>query len=815
MRARGAAVIGLTIGDDGIPATAEGRLKAAASIVERAAKLGIPAEDVVIDPLVMTVGSDSHAALVTLRTIELVRQELGTNINLGASNVSFGLPDRPTVNQAFLAMAIEAGATCSITDPIKLGATIRASDVLVGHDDHAMRYIKYFRADGGTQREGEGTRPRMTTTHRLVALPSGESGQVAEGTSLRTALREIGVGIESLCAENATCGKCKILIEDGPYEQYGVVSSGTHASPPKADELDYLALRTQLFLRRGWKADQVRLSCQARILGDLVVTVPDETRTDRQIVRKTASIRRIEIRPSIRKYLVELTPPSLGNPKADWDRLASGLATSIGLVRAGEAELPTARDLIIDRACLQNLPAILRQSDWRVTASVWQDHEVIRIEPGLSERLVGAALDIGTTTLALYICDLTSGDVLAVESDLNPQLEFGGDVMSRIQYCLADPTGLEVLHKAIIKAVNRLLVRGAADAGITTDDILELVMVGNTTMQHLFLNLSPAHLGVAPFSPVISAPVDVRARELRLGINPSANVHVLPAIASFIGADTTAVLVAEAPHEQDENWLIIDIGTNAELVLGSRRQLVCASTPTGPALEGAHIEHGMRAAPGAIEHVRIDEVTFEPHWKLIGQEEWDTGRPKGLCGSAVVDATAELVRVGLVDTGGRLRGDRESGGRVRVGQGGPEFVIVTADATHSHADICFTQKDIRQVQLAKGALFVAARSLLDHMGLDSPDKLLLAGAFGSYIDKKNAMAIGMLPKMDLDQVYVVGNAAGDGARIALLSRDKRQEAVEIARRLTRYELPADPEFQQRFIQALAFPQPQEQPRWAK
>ena len=319
----------------------------------------------------------------------------------------------------------------------------------------------------------------MTATHRLVALPSGKTGQVAEGTSLRTALREMGVGIESLCAENATCGKCKILVEEGPYEQYGMVSSTVARLGTQGRRARLLgAARASCFMRRGWNPDQVRLACQARILGDVVVTVPEETRTDRQIVRKTASMRSIEIRPSIRKYLVELTPPSLDNPKADWDRLASGLATSMALVRAGEASLPTARELTIDRVCLQNLPAILRQSNWRVTASVWQDHEVIHVEPGLSERLVGAALDIGTTTLALYVCDLTSGDVLAVASDLNPQIEFGGDVMSRIQYCSTDPTGLEVLHKAIIKAVNQLLVRGAADAGISTDDILELVMVG-------------------------------------------------------------------------------------------------------------------------------------------------------------------------------------------------------------------------------------------------------------------------------------------------------------------------------------------------
>jgi uncharacterized 2Fe-2S/4Fe-4S cluster protein (DUF4445 family) len=350
-----------------------------------------------------------------------------------------------------------------------------------------------------------------------------------------------------------------------------------------------------------------------------------------------------------------------------------------------------------------------------------------------------------------------------------------------------------------------LLLRAAANAGISAEEILELVMVGNTTMQHLFLNLSPVHLGVSPFVPVISRRLDIKARDLRLAINACANVHVLPAIASFIGADTTAVLLAEGPHEQDETWLIIDIGTNAELVLGNRRRLVCASTPTGPAFEGAHIEHGMRAAPGAIEHIRIQSSTHAPEWKIIGEDTWCAGVPRGLCGSAVVDAVAELVRVGIVDPSGRFLSTADSGGRLRDGAGGHEYVIAFGRETGGEADICLTQNDVRQIQLAKGALFVAAESLLEIFQIASPDKVLLAGAFGSYLDKEKALAIGMLPPIDLERVFVVGNAAGDGARIALLNTKKRNEAVVLASRVDRHELPADPAFQDRFIRALAFP----------
>jgi uncharacterized 2Fe-2S/4Fe-4S cluster protein (DUF4445 family) len=647
----------------------------------------------------------------------------------------------------------------------------------------------------------------MTVSHTVVGLPSGRRGEVAHGTGLRAALRALGLGVESICAENATCGKCKVLVEEGTSAEQGFVSSQAHLSAPQSDEIEYFKRRQDMMSRRGWTLGQVRLACQAKVIGNVVVTIPEESRTDKQIVRKSATVRNIEIKPSIRKYLVELNPPTLTNPRADWDQLATGIATSIGLVRSGESNLPASSDLAIDIACGRTLPDVLRQSNWRVTVSVWQDHEVLRVEPGFTEQAIGAAIDIGTTTIALYLCDLATGQTLAVESDVNPQIAFGEDVMSRIQFCGAKPDGLHLLHKAIVKTINQLLGRAARGAGISGNDILELVIVGNTTMTHLFLNLPPTHLGVSPFVPVTARPIDIKARDLNLAVNESANVHVLPAIASFIGADTTGVLLAEEPYEQDEIWLIIDVGTNAELVLGNRRQLLCASTPTGPAFEGAHIEYGMRAAPSAIERIRIGHDELKPEWKIIGERDWCTGAPKGICGSAVIDAVAELVRHGAIDPSGRFARITETG-RIREGGSGLEYVIAYAGETATHADICLTQKDVRQVQLAKGALFVAARTLLDHYGIESPDKVLLAGAFGSFMDKANAMAIGMLPQMDLERVFIVGNAAGDGARIALLNTEKRKEAPAVAARVTRYELPADPEFQERFIRALAFPAPQ-------
>jgi len=636
----------------------------------------------------------------------------------------------------------------------------------------------------------------MSEKHKILVQPWGRSGEVADGISLRAAIRQLGLDVESICAENATCGKCKVLIEDGARSETSIHSSPSHISEPGPEETAYFASREAALASRGWKLGHVRLACQAKIHGDVVVSVPEESRTDRQIVRKSAIERSIAIKPTLRKYLVELNPPTLANPKADWERLASGIATSMELVRYGEQGLPRPSDLRIDYACLKGLSATLRESEWRVTVSVWNDHEVVRVEPGYVDRLYGAAVDIGTTTVALHLCDLTTGEIVATESDMNSQIAYGEDVMSRIHFSSNDVDGLKQLHTSIIRTLNQLLVKSAKAGGINTEDILELVVVGNTTMQHLFLNLPPKALGMAPFAPTLFHDVDLKARELRLAMNPSGNVHVLPAIASFIGADTTGALLAEEPYEQDENWLIIDIGTNAELVLGNRARLLCASTPTGPALEGATIEFGMRAAAGAIEHLRIDPDTLRAHWKLIGEDQWDLGQPKGLCGSAVVDAVAELRRTGGLDAGGKLQIGRGTGGLIRSGAGGSAYVIARADKTSLGTDIVLTQKDVRQIQLAKGALFVAAQSLLSHARIDAPDKILLA---------ESAVAIGMLPALPLERIFVVGNSAGDGARIALLNRDKRVEAMKVASRVVRYELPADPAFQERFIRAMRFP----------
>ena len=645
--------------------------------------------------------------------------------------------------------------------------------------------------------------------YNIILQPSGRRGQVEKGTSVRTAARELGVEIESICAENATCGKCIVLIEEGRFEKYNIESKREHLSPVSREERTYLERRPKLLKDKGWEIGQVRLSCQCKIQGDVLINVPEESRGNKQIIRKSASDREIEIKPAIRKYLVSMSPPTLDRPIADWERLAKGLETSMQLVHGVEAKVPRWHEISIDYQCLRTLARTLREvtskgAGWNVTVSVWNDKEVIQVQPGYHEESYGAAVDIGSTTVALYLCNLRTGQLLAAEAEMNPQIVYGEDVMSRIQYTIEHKNGLEKLHKAIISTLNKLLKQAAKTAKIKADEILEIVLVGNSTMHHLVLNLPPKDLGLAPFVPALHASVDVKSRELGLHINSSGNIHILPTIASFVGADTSGMILAEEPHKQDENWLLIDVGTNAELVLGNRKRLVCTSTPTGPALEGAHVEYGMRAAPGAIERVHIDEKTLEPKYKIVGEEEWNTGKAKGICGSAIIDAVAELFRTEIIDSRGKFKQKHDSN-RVRDGESGWEYVIAWAEETSIGRDIPITQQDVRQIQLAKAALFTAARTLLKRCKLENPDKVILAGGFGAYIDKEKAMLIGLIPDCPLENVYAVGNAAGDGARIALLNLEKRNEIDGVTRKVERIELPTDPDFQNQYMLATSFP----------
>ena len=624
---------------------------------------------------------------------------------------------------------------------------------------------------------------------KVIFQPSGRRGNVDEGMTIKQASQELGVEIEGICGEKATCGKCKVRVEEGFFAKYGVESGMDNLSPLNEAEKKLLIPRQQ--------EDGYRLSCQARIRGDVVVFVPEESRLGKQIVRKEAGEISVELKPSVRKYYVEITPPTLDDALGCWERLQAELDKRFAL-----------SGLSIDYQVLRGLQSVMHRDDWKATVSVWMGGEVVNAEPGLVGKSYGLAVDIGTTTVAAYLCDLTTGEVIATESMMNPQVAYGEDVMSRISYSMAHNDGLGSMNRAIIKSINKLAGRVAAAAGIKRSAIVDMTVVGNTCMHHIFLNVDPQYIGRAPFSPALYHSADVKARDLGLRISPGSYVHILPIEAGFVGADNVGVLIAEEPYNQDDMLLIIDIGTNGELILGNRDKLVSSSCATGPAFEGAEIEFGMRAAPGAIEAIRIDPDTKEVRFKVIGREDWnadlDDIGAKGICGSGIIDAVAQLLVTGVIDRTGRF-GTGLDTSRLRVTEGQPEFVIAWAEETSLGQDIVLCQRDVRNIQLAKGAMYAGAKLMMRNLGVKKLDKIILAGAFGSYIDKESAAVIGLFPDCAPGNIYAVGNAAGDGARIALLNVDKRAEANEMARKVEYIELTVEPDFQTVFSQAMWFP----------
>lgn len=632
----------------------------------------------------------------------------------------------------------------------------------------------------------------------VIFMPSGRRGRVPAGTSLLDAARQVGVEIESICGGRLVCGKCKVQIEEGAFQKHGIESSDSHLSPAAEDEREHLA-------RLG--AEEMRLSCVARVQGDVLVTVPEESQGRKQVVRKAASERVIEVDPAVRQVYVEVAPASLEEASGDWERLQTAL----------HEQWDIGDGLAIDINVLRALQSILREGDWTATVTLWHDREVLAVRPGYDIGAYGLAVDVGSTTVAAHLCDLRTGEVVATESTMNPQVTYGEDLMSRVSYAATHDGGTATMHRAIIKTLNELAGRAALQAGITISDIYEIVLVGNTVMHHLMLGIDPVELGMAPFALDTHAPLDLKARDLGLRLNPAAYAHLLPLVAGHVGADNVAVLLAEAPYMQDEQMLIIDIGTNAEILLGNRERVLSASSPTGPAFEGAQITHGMRAAAGAIERVRIDRDTLAPRFKVIGDERWSDQWPmagegdgaarqlaSGICGSGIIEAIAELFMAGALQADGLFRADLDGPHVVREGRTA-SYELATAEQTTTGEPILVTQQDVRAIQLAKAALFAGAHLLMSRADVAHVDRVVLAGAFGSYISPLHAMVLGLIPDCDLEHVYAVGNAAGDGARIALLNVGKRQEAAERARWLEYVETAVEPGFQDAFVAALHLP----------
>jgi uncharacterized 2Fe-2S/4Fe-4S cluster protein (DUF4445 family) len=628
--------------------------------------------------------------------------------------------------------------------------------------------------------------------HKLILMPSGKQGAVAHDSTIQDAVRQLGIELESICGARQTCGKCIVNPEYGTFSKHGITSSTSHLSSPDPNEIAYAEKNTL-------NLNHQRLGCTTRITGDVLLDIPESSLSRKQVVRKVAGAIAVDVLPSVRLVYVEVPPPTMES-RSDWYLLQQALQEQWNLSH-----------LDIDPMLLKTLQATLRQEDGAVTVTVWQEREIVRIEAGYVETLYGLAIDVGSTTLAGYLCDLRTGSVLATETMMNPQVRYGEDIISRISY-VTEAQGLQRLHRSIIKALNDLCLKVAESASITSTDITDLVLVGNTVMHHLFLGIDPSELGHVPFALATDDAIDMCARDMGLTkVHNSAKVHVLPCIAGYVGADNVATLLAEVHQFSDDITLVADIGTNAEILLGTKGRILSASSPTGPAFEGAQIAHGQRAAIGAIERVRINESSAR--YKVIGDDRWNDAidsdeslRPTGICGSAIIEIVAELFTNGLINSSGKfVREACDSHSNARPVKKSYEFVLAYASQTATGNDIVVTQKDIRAIQLAKAALYASIKLLMDRLEVHKVDRIRLAGAFGSYIDPYYAMQIGLIPDCDLQQVVGVGNAAGDGARIALLNREQRQHIQQLVRQVEYVETAAEAQLQDYFVDALFFP----------
>nr|WP_295468750.1 ASKHA domain-containing protein [Mesorhizobium sp.] len=631
-------------------------------------------------------------------------------------------------------------------------------------------------------------------------MPSGKRGRFPVGTPVLDAARQLGVYIESVCGGRATCGRCQIEVQEGNFAKHKIVSSNDHISPRGAKEERYDRVRGL--------PESRRLSCSSMILGDLVIDVPQDTVVNAQVVRKSASDRVIERDPAIQLCYVEVDEPDMHKPLGDLDRLKVMLGKDWGF-----------DNLLVSQHLIPEVQKILRKGKWGVTAAIHRDLEasrpnIIALWPGLHNEAYGIACDIGSTTIAMHLVSLLSGRIVASSGTSNPQIRFGEDLMSRVSYVMMNPDGREAMTKAVRDAISDLIVKVCAEGGVDPDNILDAVFVGNPIMHHLFLGIDPTELGQAPFALAVSGAVHTWARDIGIKMNYGARIYMLPCIAGHVGADAAGATLSEGPYRQDRMMLLVDVGTNAEIVLGNRQRVLAASSPTGPAFEGAEISSGQRAAPGAIERIRIDPETLEPRYKVIGTEQWSdepgfddeswkTG-VTGICGSAIIEVVAEMYLSGIISEDGVIDGSLATRSP-RIIQNGRTWSYLLREGRQGEPRITVTQNDIRAIQLAKAALYAGVKLLMEKQGVETVDTIRFAGAFGSFIDPKYAMVLGLIPDCDLSEVKAVGNAAGTGALMALLNRNHRREIEAEVRRIEKIETALEPHFQQLFIDAMALP----------
>ena len=634
----------------------------------------------------------------------------------------------------------------------------------------------------------------MPQTASVIFMPSGKRGIVQHGTSILDAARQLDVDIDSVCGGRAMCGKCQVQPTFGEFSKHQIISAQNNLSKPSKAELRYIT-------KRGIKLER-RLSCNTQIIGDVLIDIPEESQINRQVIRKKAEPYEIEIDPAVKLFYVQVEEPNMYEPSGDFERLSRSL-------REHYSDQLTKNSLITcDLSILRDLQKTLRKGLWHVTVAIHTSNKIIGIWPGEKDDLFGLAVDIGSTTLSAQLCNLKTGKIVGTAGTMNPQIRFGEDLMSRISYIMMNQGQHIQMTNEVRTAINYLATQATNETGCHPDQIMDVVLVGNPIMHHLLLGIDPTELGGAPFALATGMAINTTADQLDFYFHPSATVYILPCIAGHVGADTAAVILSNNPTLADEMTLIIDIGTNAEIILGNNHRAIACSSPTGPAFEGAQISCGQRAAPGAIEHVRIDRTTLEPMFQVIGCDLWSTDGNfeektksmgiSGICGSGIIEIIAEMYLAGIISEDGVIDGSLIEK-TDRVFRDGRTYSYRLTDK------IFVTQNDIRAIQLAKAALHASFQLLMDKIGINNVDNIVLAGAFGNYIDTKYAMILGMLPDCQLSKVFSVGNAAGTGARIALLNEPSRREIENTVLKIEKVETAVEPSFQEHFINAMAIP----------
>ena len=633
----------------------------------------------------------------------------------------------------------------------------------------------------------------------IVFTPSGIRGRVKKGTTILEAAQKFSVDLNSICGARGRCSKCQIELTFGEFNKLNIRSKETSVSERNETELIY---RTKFHL-----SEERRLGCQTKILGDLVVDVPEDSQIHKQIIKKETSLRDFSLNTSVKAFYVQVSEPQLDSLESDFERLKISLKDDWNI-----------QGVTCSVRVLKDLQEKLRRGNWGITVLLYYKEntvpEIVDIHSGYSEiPAFGVAIDLGSTSIAATLCDLNSGKIVGSMGIMNPQIRYGEDVMSRVSYCMMEEKGLATLNNSVIQGINELTRKIAEKHGIKLDSVFEIVFVANPIMHHLLLGIDPKELGQAPFPLALSDSLTIKSKDIGIILNPESYVYTVPCIGGHVGADAASVLIAEQPQKlKDTTTLLIDIGTNAEILLAKGEEIFACSCPTGPALEGAQISSGQRAAPGAIERVRIDPITKEPRFKVIGCEQWSNEERfsenvskvgvTGICGSGIIEAVAEMRLAGLLDANGLIGSAAQTGSNRCTSSERTNSYLLYSD---NKVSLSITNMDVRAIQLAKAALHASCKILLEKSRVNRIDSIFLAGAFGSQISAEHALIIGLVPDAQVSQIVASGNSAGAGAIIALLDVSSRREISSLVRKVHKIETAVEPSFQKHFVEGSSFP----------